>query len=390
MPYCGSNPISDMWSEKAMSLLASAFRRAVHHGDDTDGAPRDGDGGDVRRVSASATPACTSRTPTPTRSPGRVKDFRPEGYPDDEPMVPHGMAVSLTAPEAFRWTFEASPERHLQRRRAARARPLLRQGPDALASVLTDLMRDITIPNGLGAVGYDEGDVDDLVEGTMKQQRLLATAPREVTEDDAAGDPHPLARAVVSSSSLVDALHRHGITDVDDSALARSLYASDAALYRIPPLVVVRPRDTDEVVATLAVARETGTPLTMRGAGTSIAGNAIGAGHRHRHQPAPRPGARRSTPRRAPRTCSRGWCTPRCRSRPWPLGLRFGPDPSTHTRCTIGGMIGNNACGSRALGLRPHRRQRRGADGAAGRRDGGACLGGRRGEDEPSRPRIDA
>ena len=47
-------------------------------------------------------------------------------------------------------------------------------------------MRDITIPNGLGAVGYDEGDVDDLVEGTMKQQRLLATAPREVTEDDAA------------------------------------------------------------------------------------------------------------------------------------------------------------------------------------------------------------
>ena len=48
-------------------------------------------------------------------------------------------------------------------------------------------MQDIAIPNGLGAVGYDEDDVDDLVEGTMKQQRLLATAPREVTEDDAAG-----------------------------------------------------------------------------------------------------------------------------------------------------------------------------------------------------------
>ena len=47
-------------------------------------------------------------------------------------------------------------------------------------------MRDITIPNGLAAVGYDEGDVDDLVEGTLKQQRLLATAPREVTEEDAA------------------------------------------------------------------------------------------------------------------------------------------------------------------------------------------------------------
>jgi len=100
-------------------------------------------------------------------------------------MVPHGMAVSLTAPEAFRWTFEASPERHL------RAASLLDprheyDGPGALPGVLADLMRDIAIPNGLGAVGYDESDVDDLVEGTMKQQRLLATAPREVTEDDAA------------------------------------------------------------------------------------------------------------------------------------------------------------------------------------------------------------
>ena len=45
---------------------------------------------------------------------GRVRDYRPEGYPDDEPIVPHGMAVSLTAPEAFRFTFEAAPERHLQ------------------------------------------------------------------------------------------------------------------------------------------------------------------------------------------------------------------------------------------------------------------------------------
>jgi alcohol dehydrogenase class IV len=52
--------------------------------------------------------------------------------------------------------------------------------------VLGDLMRDIAIPNGLAAVGYSAADVDDLVEGTMKQQRLLATAPREVTPDDVA------------------------------------------------------------------------------------------------------------------------------------------------------------------------------------------------------------
>jgi alcohol dehydrogenase class IV len=55
-----------------------------------------------------------------------------------------------------------------------------------LPAALNQLMRDIGIPNGIGGVGYDEGDVPDLVEGTMKQQRLLDTAPRPVTEDDAA------------------------------------------------------------------------------------------------------------------------------------------------------------------------------------------------------------
>jgi alcohol dehydrogenase class IV len=53
--------------------------------------------------------------------------------------------------------------------------------------VLADLMRDVGIPNGVGAVGFGEGDIPELVAGTMKQQRLLATSPREVTEEDVAG-----------------------------------------------------------------------------------------------------------------------------------------------------------------------------------------------------------
>jgi alcohol dehydrogenase class IV len=102
-------------------------------------------------------------------------------------MVPHGQSVSLTAPEAFRFSFECAPERHL------RAAELM--GPTAdkhndpreqLPSVLIALMRDIDIPNGIGAVGYTEADVPDLVPGTMKQQRLLATCPRTPSEDDIA------------------------------------------------------------------------------------------------------------------------------------------------------------------------------------------------------------
>ena len=84
--------------------------------------------------------------------------------------------------------------------------------------------------------------------------------------------------AGTDAPGLLDALRRAGLGDVDDSGLARALYSSDASLYRVLPRAVVRPRDVDEVLATLAVCRELGVPLTARGAGTSIAGNAVGPG----------------------------------------------------------------------------------------------------------------
>ena len=186
VPYCGSNPIADMWSEKAMRLLSVSFRAAVRHGDDTEARTSMalaatfagmgfGNAG-VHIPHANAYPIA-----------GRVKDFTPAGYPQDEPMVPHGMAVSLTAPEAFRFTFDAAPERHLHAARLlSPGREPAGDGPDVLPAVLIALMRDIGIPNGMAAVGYDESDIDDLADGTMKQQRLLATAPKDVTVDDVA------------------------------------------------------------------------------------------------------------------------------------------------------------------------------------------------------------
>ncbi len=186
VPYCGANPIADMWSERSMTLLAAAFRRAVRHGDDEEAREQMalaatfaglgfGNAG-VHIPHANAYPIA-----------GRVKGFHPAGYPQDEPMVPHGMAVALTAPEAFRFTFDASPERHL---RAVELLGGVAERPsddrDALPQVLTTLMRDVDLPNGIAAVGYTEADVPDLVEGAVKQQRLLATAPKEVTEEDLA------------------------------------------------------------------------------------------------------------------------------------------------------------------------------------------------------------
>jgi alcohol dehydrogenase class IV len=185
--YCGANPISDLWCERAMSLLARSFRTAVR------------DGGDVEARSNMMMAATFAgmgfgnsgvHIPHANAYPiaGMVRDYRPAGYPQDEPMVPHGQSVSLTAPQAFRFTFPAAPERHI--RAAALLGPMTDRRNDdreQLPAVVTELMRDIGIPNGIGAVGYTEADVPDLVPGTMKQQRLLSTCPRPVTEDDIAG-----------------------------------------------------------------------------------------------------------------------------------------------------------------------------------------------------------
>ena len=116
---------------------------------------------------------------------GRVRDYRPADYPQKEPLVPHGESVALTAPAAFRFTFPTDPAKHLHAARIlAPTLPEQRDPREQLPSALASLMRDIGLPNGLGGVGYDTSDVPDLVEGAMKQQRLLTISPRPVREHD--------------------------------------------------------------------------------------------------------------------------------------------------------------------------------------------------------------
>ncbi len=149
-------------------------------------------------------------------------------------------------------------------------------------------------------------------------------------------------------ADVASTLRRAGLEFRDDDG-TRAMYASDASLYRIPPLAVVRPRDVDEVSAALGVARELGVPLTSRGGGTSIAGNAIGRGlvldfNRYLNRVIDLDPATRTA------LVQPGTVHATLQKLALPHGVRFGPDPSSHPRCTIGGMIGNNACGNRALG----------------------------------------
>jgi hydroxyacid-oxoacid transhydrogenase len=115
---------------------------------------------------------------------GLAPRYEPAGYPDDHPFVPHGHSVIVTAPAAFRFTYQAMPSRHDHVAALLRDGGAVEPGPDALPEVLLALMRDVGAPRGVAELGYGEDDVPALVEGAVKQQRLLAIAPREVGETD--------------------------------------------------------------------------------------------------------------------------------------------------------------------------------------------------------------
>ncbi len=180
--YIGANPASDVWCEKAIEYVGRYLRRAVLNGLDLEArlhlalaANYAGIGfgnAGVHIPHAVAYPIA-----------GLVRDYVPAGYRTSHPLVPHGMSVILTAPAAFRFTYATAPERHL------RAAELLgvpteglgeRERREALPQALIALMRDVGIPSGLAAIGYGERDLPALIEGTLKQPRLLAGAPREV------------------------------------------------------------------------------------------------------------------------------------------------------------------------------------------------------------------
>ncbi len=184
-PYQGANPVADMWSGKALEYGGKYLRRAVDNGEDLEargammlGASLAGIGfgsAGVHIPHACAYPIA-----------GLKHEYQPPGYPNDHPFVPHGWSVIVTAPAAFRFTYEAMPERHRQVAELLAGKRIENADENTLPDILLQLMKDVGAPSGVRELGYDESEIDDLVNGAMKQQRLLVGAPREVTEEDLA------------------------------------------------------------------------------------------------------------------------------------------------------------------------------------------------------------
>jgi hydroxyacid-oxoacid transhydrogenase len=184
--YQGSNPFSDLWAERAISMVTTALPRAVADGSDDDARAA---------MCMAATYAGIGFGNAGVHLPhgmsyavsGGVRTYRAGGYPPDRALVPHGMSVILSAPSVFRWTAPGSPQRHL------RAAELLGcdvrgVGPEdaggLIAERLIAMMRQTGIPNGLEAVGYTPTDASALAAGTLPQHRVTKLSPRPASEAD--------------------------------------------------------------------------------------------------------------------------------------------------------------------------------------------------------------
>jgi alcohol dehydrogenase class IV len=184
----GANPWSDLGSREAMRLCGAYLVRAT----------RDASDAEAREALMwAATLAGLAFGNAGVHLPhamayavaGLVKDFRMPGYPQEEPLVPHGISVVASAPAALAFTASARPERHLEAAALLGADVRSVEPRDAgalLARALERAMNDARVPIGLSALGYGESDVPALVGGTIVQKRLLDNAPRSVSEADLA------------------------------------------------------------------------------------------------------------------------------------------------------------------------------------------------------------
>ncbi|WP_456302652.1 FAD-binding and (Fe-S)-binding domain-containing protein [Streptomyces rubiginosohelvolus] len=162
------------------------------------------------------------------------------------------------------------------------------------------------------------------------------------------GPPVPASDASAAAPAFVAALRSAVRGASDFGPTARALTTMDASNYRRVPLGVLAPRDADDIAAALTVCQEYGVPVVPRGGGTSIAGQATGTGlvldlTRHLRAILDLDPAARTA------VVQPGVILDDLRAAAAPHGLTFGPDPSTHARCTLGGMIGNNSCGAHSV-----------------------------------------
>ncbi len=184
--YQGANPLSNIWAAKAAEIGSKYMMRAIHDSGDDEARTNMILASTIAGVGFGSAGVTLPHGMSYPIS-GLVRDYRPEGYPQDHALVPHGMAVVLGAPAAFRFMAPANPEVFVKAAELIGADVRGATPADAgevLARAVIEVMKAAGIPNGLRAVGYTPDDVDALVEGVLPQHRVTKLSPRPATADD--------------------------------------------------------------------------------------------------------------------------------------------------------------------------------------------------------------
>jgi hydroxyacid-oxoacid transhydrogenase len=184
--YQGANPISNIWAAKAAEIGSKYMVRAMEDPYDDEARTNMILAATIAGVGFGSAGVTLPHGMSYPIS-GLVRDYRPEGYPQDHALIPHGMAVILGAPAAFRFMAAGNPEMFLQAAGLIGADVRGAAPGDAgeiLAQAVVKMIRKAGMPNGLRAVGYRPEDVDALVDGVLPQHRVTKLSPRPATAAD--------------------------------------------------------------------------------------------------------------------------------------------------------------------------------------------------------------
>lgn len=177
--YQGSNPISDIWSLEAIRMVSEYLVRAVQNPDDDEARSQMALAASMAGMGFGSAGVHLCHGMSYPVS-GMVRDYIPEGFVSDHPIIPHGLSVTLHAPAVFAFTAPANPARHLKAAQIMGADISDAKDEDAgtiLSQQVVNIMKKLEMPNGLAPLGFTPADIPKLVEGTLPQHRVTKLSP---------------------------------------------------------------------------------------------------------------------------------------------------------------------------------------------------------------------
>ena len=179
--YQGSNPISDIWATSTIKMVAENIVESTLENNEMS----------REKMMLAASAAGVGFGNAGVHLPhgmsyavsGNVKEFALEGYPEGKPLIPHGLSVIINAPAVFRFTAKTSPQRHLEAAKLLGvdiSNESSKNAGNLISNKLIEFIKKLGMPNGLRGLGYQESDIDNLVEGTLPQHRVTKLSPVEV------------------------------------------------------------------------------------------------------------------------------------------------------------------------------------------------------------------